>query len=154
MTAKHIIQCLLLVFVFNLPQFAMAFFQSRRASAITRIMQSTTDQTSTSSDIVLTNDPGDGLLKIGELRDVKFERLQSIRDDFAKYRLECTISEEQLDYHLQSYMKEVQKRKVSFKGFRVGKIPPDAMRDVRRFVVDYGVELTLKEICAVNGLTV
>jgi hypothetical protein len=46
----------------------------------------------------------------------------------------------------------MKKRKVTFPGFRPGKIPPFAMTDVRRYIVCYGLELTIGSLCNMNSL--
>lgn len=46
----------------------------------------------------------------------------------------------------------MKKRKVQFPGFRPGNLPPYVMVDVRKYIVCYGLESMLGELCNLNGL--
>jgi hypothetical protein len=94
-------------------------------------------------------------LNIGEYKDVTFSKVSGVLEsdsDISKYRIEATIKSKELNSFLNEYKDEMKKRKVVFPGFRPGKLPPYAMTDVRRYIVSYGLELTIGNLCNLNSL--
>ena len=45
-------------------------------------------------------------------------------------------------------------RKTVFPGFRAGTIPAYAMADVRKYLISYGLEINLGQLCNLNGLRI
>jgi FKBP-type peptidyl-prolyl cis-trans isomerase (trigger factor) len=56
--------------------------------------------------------------------------------------------------YLGEYKEEIKKKKVVFPGFRPGKLPPYVMPDVRRYIVCYGLESLIGQLCNQNKLQV
>eukprot|EP01035_Chromulina_nebulosa_P019091 gene19091-24919_t len=46
----------------------------------------------------------------------------------------------------------MKRRKVSFPGFRPGKLPPYVMGDVRKYLISFGLETLIGQLCNINGL--
>mmetsp|Transcript_18769 Transcript_18769/g.31622 ORF Transcript_18769/g.31622 Transcript_18769/m.31622 type:complete len:172 (-) Transcript_18769:507-1022(-) len=91
-------------------------------------------------------------LDVGEYENVDFTKLETISDAFGKYRMEVTIKASEMNESLEAYKKEMQRRKVSFPGFRAGKLPPYVMPDVRKYLVCFGMESILGQVCNLNSL--
>lgn len=94
-------------------------------------------------------------LTTGELENIQITRLSGVlaeSSDIQRYRIDATLKSKQLNEILEEYKGELKARKISFPGFRPGKIPPFAMTDVRRYIVCYGLETTIGNICNMNGL--
>lgn len=56
--------------------------------------------------------------------------------------------------YLNEYQEEMKRRKVVFPGFRPGKLPPYVMGDVRRYLVCFGLETMIGQLCNNNRLEV
>jgi len=94
-------------------------------------------------------------LTTGELENIELTRLSGVlaeSSDIQRYRIDATLKSKQLNEILEEYKGELKARKISFPGFRPGKIPPFAMTDVRRYIVCYGLETTIGNLCNMNGL--
>jgi hypothetical protein len=79
-------------------------------------------------------------------------QLENVDSGRYKYRLQATIPKKDMNVYLKEYKDEMSKRKVSFPGFRPGSLPPYVMPDVRKYLVCYGLELMIGQICNLNGL--
>ena len=93
-------------------------------------------------------------LTTGEFEHVKISKVNEIADNFGKFKVEATIKSSEMNEFLKEYMEEMKRRKVNFPGFRPGKLPPYVMGDVRRYLVCFGLETMLGELCNLNGLKV
>jgi len=95
-------------------------------------------------------------LDVGEYENIKFEKISDINAEsgLGKYRLEATIASSEMNVYLNEYKDEMKRRKVVFPGFRAGKLPPYVMGDVRRYLVSYGLENTIGQLCNFNGLMI
>ena len=93
-------------------------------------------------------------LKTGEFENVKFERIAEPTSDkgVGKYSLSATISKADMNSFLNEYKEEMKRRKVVFPGFRAGKLPPYVMGDVRKYLVCFGLETMLGQLCNLNAL--
>eukprot|EP01041_Mallomonas_annulata_P003906 gene3906-7790_t len=94
----------------------------------------------------------DDELDVGDLENMDFKRISRISPTIAKYRLEGTIKSKELNSYLEDYKEEMKRRKVTFPGFRAGKLPPYVMTDVRRYILCYGMELNLGNLCNMNEI--
>ena len=92
-------------------------------------------------------------LDTGDFEDVKFEKVADI-GNIGKYKLEATLPASEMNTYLNEYKDEMKRRKVSFPGFRPGKLPPFVMGDVRKYLVSYGLEMTLGQLCNYNSLVI
>ena len=90
-------------------------------------------------------------LDTGDYENVKFTKVADI-GSVGKYRLEATLSAAEMNVYLEEYKDEMKRRKVVFPGFRPGKLPPFVMGDVRRYLVCYGLENTIGQMCNYNAL--
>jgi len=90
-------------------------------------------------------------LDTGDYENVKFTKVADI-GSVSKYRLEATLSAAEMNVYLEEYKDEMKRRKVVFPGFRPGKLPPFVMGDVRRYLVCYGLENTIGQLCNYNSL--
>merc|ERR1711871_506124 len=68
--------------------------------------------------------------------------------------MEATLESKEMNVFLNEYKEEMKRRGVVFPGFRPGKLPPYVMGDVRRYLVSYGLENTIGQICNYNGLLI
>jgi hypothetical protein len=93
-------------------------------------------------------------LSIGEYENVEFTQLEEKGEGFGKYRIAATIKSAAMNEFLDEYKKEMQRRKVTFPGFRPGKLPPYVMPDVRKYLVCFGLENMLGQLCNMNNLEV
>jgi hypothetical protein len=59
-------------------------------------------------------------LSVGEYEKVEFTELESKGEGFGKYRIAATIKSADMNEFLDEYKKEMQRRKVTFPGFRSG----------------------------------
>ena len=93
-------------------------------------------------------------LSIGEYNcdAVAFTAVEQMSENFGLYKLQATISKDAMKAFLQEYKAGIKARGVKFPGFRLGNMPPQVMVDVRKYLVNYGVESMLGEICNINGL--
>jgi hypothetical protein len=94
------------------------------------------------------------LLSTGQYENVQISRLAVINDRISKYRIDAVIKSKEMNRFLADYKVEMKTRKVLFPGFRPGVLPPYAMTDVRKYLVCFGLDTYLGEICNVNELTV
>lgn len=90
-------------------------------------------------------------MNTGEFDDVKFSRISGTRA-LAKYTVSAVIKKAEMNSFLNEYKEEMKRRKVVFPGFRAGKLPPYVMGDVRKYLVCFGLETMLGELCNLNGL--
>ena len=93
----------------------------------------------------------DDELDTGDIKNMKFKCIIK-NGSINKYRLEGRISSKELNSYLDEYKAEMKQRKVVFPGFRAGKLPPYVMVDVRRYIVSYGLELNIGQLCNLNEL--
>ena len=100
-----------------------------------------------SSEIVTGED-----MDTGDIQNMIFKRISAVNGNIAKYRIDGKILSQELNSYLEEYKEEMKKRKVVFPGFRPGKLPPYVMVDVRRYVVSYGLEMNIGQLCNNNGI--
>jgi hypothetical protein len=93
-------------------------------------------------------------LTTGDYERVKFVQVADLSSTFGKFRMEATLKSSEMNEFLNEYKKEMQRRKVLFPGFRPGKLPPYVMPDIRKYLVCYGLESVIGQICNLNGLEV
>ncbi len=94
-------------------------------------------------------------LDVGEYNNVKFEKVGDYDSNgIGKYRMEATLESKEMNVFLNEYKEEMKRRGVVFPGFRPGKLPPFVMGDVRKYLVSYGLENTIGQICNYNGLLI
>lgn len=93
-------------------------------------------------------------LTTGDYERVKFVQVADLSSTFGKFRMEATLKSGEMNEFLNEYKKEMQRRKVLFPGFRPGKLPPYVMPDIRKYLVCYGLESVIGQICNLNGLEV
>lgn len=93
-------------------------------------------------------------LDVGEYENVKFEEVGTFSSDVLKFRLEATLAKSDMNVFLNEYKDEMKRRGVVFPGFRPGKLPPYVMGDVRKYLVSYGLENTIGQLCNFNGLMI
>ena len=91
-------------------------------------------------------------LDIGDLENVVFKKASAVTSTIGKYTLEATVPTAALNSYLDEYKEEMKRRKVTFPGFRHGKLPPYVMGDVRKYLVCYGLETMLGTLCNNNAL--
>jgi len=91
-------------------------------------------------------------LTTGDYERVKFVQVADLSSTFGKFRMEATLKSSEMNEFLNEYKKEMQRRKVLFPGFRPGKLPPYVMPDIRKYLVCYGLESVIGQICNLNGL--
>eukprot|EP01038_Epipyxis_sp_PR26KG_P015334 gene15334-20664_t len=91
-------------------------------------------------------------LSNGEFENSKIRFLKSVDENLGYYEIEGLIKAKELNGYLNEYKQEMKQRKVTFPGFRPGNIPPFAMTDVRRYLVCYGLETTIGQLCNLNNL--
>jgi len=90
-------------------------------------------------------------LEVGEFEDVKFARIEGDAKK-GKYSLSGVIRSKEMNSYLAEYKEEMKRRRVVFPGFRAGKLPPYVMTDVRKYLVSYGLETIIGQLCNINGL--
>lgn len=90
----------------------------------------------------------------GEFEQAVFKKTATISGNVGKFTLEATIEKAALNSYLLEYKEEMKRRKVLFPGFRAGKLPPYVMPDVRKYLVCYGLETLIGQLCNGNGLKV
>ncbi len=88
----------------------------------------------------------------GEFDISVFKKVEDITDTIGRYVVEATIPSSDMNSFLNEYKEEMKRRKVIFPGFRAGSLPPHVMGDVRRYLVCFGLETMLGQICNINGL--
>ena len=93
-------------------------------------------------------------MDVGEFEQAVFKKVADVGDNISKYTLEATIEKAALNSYLLEYKEEMKRRKVLFPGFRAGKLPPYVMPDVRKYLVCYGLETLIGQLCNGNGLKV
>ena len=93
-------------------------------------------------------------MDVGEFEQAVFKKTAVVKDNVGKYTLEATIEKAALNSYLLEYKEEMKRRKVLFPGFRAGKLPPYVMPDVRKYLVCYGLETLIGQLCNGNGLKV
>lgn len=95
-------------------------------------------------------------LDIGDFdkNNVLFTKEESVSGNINKYRLAATIKPKDTNSYLADYKEEIKRRGVVFPGFRSGKLPPYVMPDVRRYIVCYGLEALLGQLCNLNSLEI
>lgn len=95
-----------------------------------------------------------GALQTGEFQGVEFLQLDDPTSvaGLAKYSLSATITKAEMNSFLNEYKEEMKRRKVVFPGFRAGKLPPYVMGDVRKYLVCFGLETLIGQLCNLNGL--
>ena len=94
-------------------------------------------------------------LKTGEFEGVEFKSLDTSSSSvqgLGKYSLSATITKAEMNSFLNEYKEEMKRRKVVFPGFRAGKLPPYVMGDVRKYLVCFGLETLIGQLCNLNGL--
>ena len=91
-------------------------------------------------------------LDIGDLENVVFKKASTVTGKIGKYTLDATVPTSALNSYLDEYKEEMKRRKVTFPGFRHGKLPPYVMGDVRKYLVCYGLETMLGTLCNNNAL--
>ena len=93
-------------------------------------------------------------MDIGEFEHVKFDKLNTLNNQISKYRITGTIKPKDSNVYLNDYKNEIKSRNVVFPGFRPGKLPPYVMADVRRYIVCFGLESLLGQLCNLNNIMV
>lgn len=93
-------------------------------------------------------------MDVGEFEQAVFKKTAVVKENVGKYTLEATIEKAALNSYLLEYKEEMKRRKVLFPGFRAGKLPPYVMPDVRKYLVCYGLETLIGQLCNGNGLKV
>ena len=93
-------------------------------------------------------------MDVGDFEQAVFKKTAVVKDNVGKYTLEATIEKGALNSYLLEYKEEMKRRKVLFPGFRAGKLPPYVMPDVRKYLVCYGLETLIGQLCNGNGLKV
>lgn len=93
-------------------------------------------------------------LDVGDFENVKFTQEDKISDRISNYKVVATLKPKETNIYLNAYKEEIKKRGVVFPGFRAGKLPPYVMPDVRRYIISYGLESVLGELCNLNSLRV
>lgn len=97
-----------------------------------------------------------GSLQTGEFQGVEFLQLDDSTTagvaGLAQYSLSATITKAEMNSFLNEYKEEMKRRKVVFPGFRAGKLPPYVMGDVRKYLVCFGLETLIGQLCNLNGL--
>jgi hypothetical protein len=92
-------------------------------------------------------------LDISEVDGVSlFKQIAEVKKNTGKYRIEGVITKEVSNEYLEEYKQEMIRRKVSFPGFRVGKLPPYVMTDVRKYLISFGLENVLTTLMNNNML--
>jgi hypothetical protein len=93
-------------------------------------------------------------METGDFEQASFKKVANVKDNIAKYTLEAIIEKSSMNSYLLEYKEEMKRRKVLFPGFRAGKLPPYVMADVRKYLVCYGLETLMGQLCNGNGLKV
>lgn len=93
-------------------------------------------------------------LDVGDFEQTLFKKTAIVKGNVGKYTLEATIEKSAFNSYLLEYKEEMKRRKVLFPGFRAGKLPPYVMPDVRKYLVCYGLETLIGQLCNSNGLKV
>ena len=93
-------------------------------------------------------------MDVGEFENVQFEKLTTVNDRISKYRIVGTIKPKDTNQYMADYKGEIKKKNIVFPGFRAGKLPPYVMADVRRYIVCFGLESLLGQLCNQNNLMV
>ena len=93
-------------------------------------------------------------LEVGEVENVVFTLEETGKDNVNKYKVVGSLKPRETNAYLIDYKAEISKRGVVFPGFRAGKLPPYVMGDVRRYIVCFGIETVLRELCNANSLQV
>eukprot|EP00596_Hydrurales_sp_CCMP1899_P007333 CAMPEP_0119043434 /NCGR_PEP_ID=MMETSP1177-20130426/21964_1 /TAXON_ID=2985 /ORGANISM="Ochromonas sp, Strain CCMP1899" /LENGTH=195 /DNA_ID=CAMNT_0007011503 /DNA_START=204 /DNA_END=791 /DNA_ORIENTATION=- len=91
-------------------------------------------------------------METGDFEQASFKKVANVKDNIAKYTLEAIIEKSSMNSYLLEYKEEMKRRKVLFPGFRAGKLPPYVMADVRKYLVCYGLETLMGQLCNGNGL--
>ena len=94
---------------------------------------------------------GMSALDLGDFEDTEFTLLSGNKE-LGKYGLKATIKKADMNSFLNEYKEEMARRKVVFPGFRAGKLPPYVMGDVRKYLVCYGLETMIGQLCNINNL--
>ena len=90
-------------------------------------------------------------LTTGDFEGVKFARVSGTKG-LGKYSIDAVIKKADMNSFLNEYKEEMKRRKVVFPGFRAGKLPPYVMGDVRKYLVCFGLETLLGQLCNLNKL--
>lgn len=93
-------------------------------------------------------------LELGEVENVVFTLEESGKNNVNKYKIVGSLKPRETNAYLTDYKAEISKRGVVFPGFRAGKLPPYVMGDVRRYIVCFGIETVLRDLCNANALQV
>jgi hypothetical protein len=93
-------------------------------------------------------------METGDFEQASFKKVAIVKDNIGKYTLEAIIEKSSMNSYLLEYKEEMKRRKVLFPGFRAGKLPPYVMADVRKYLVCYGLETLIGQLCNGNGLKV
>lgn len=93
-------------------------------------------------------------LEVGEVENVVFTLEENGKDNVNKYKVVGSLKPRETNAYLADYKAEIQKRGVVFPGFRAGKLPPYVMGDVRRYIVCFGIETVLRDLCNANALQI
>ena len=96
----------------------------------------------------------ENVMDVGEFEQAVFTKVAVVKGNVGKYTLEATIEKAALNSYFLEYKEEMKRRKVLFPGFRAGKLPPYVMPDVRKYLVCYGLETMIGQLCNGNGLKV
>jgi len=102
-------------------------------------------------------------LNTGDFENAVFEKLDDPAVTFSsdgnsfsigKYSLQATIKSKDFNDYLQEYKAEMKRKKVIFPGFRPGSLPPYVMPDIRKYLVSYGLETLIGQLCNLNSIEV
>ena len=93
-------------------------------------------------------------MDVGDFQNCVFKKAGVVKQNVSKYTIDATIDAKALNSYLVEYQDEMKRRKVVFPGFRPGKLPPYVMGDVRKYLVCYGLETMIGQLCNSNGLKV
>ena len=94
-------------------------------------------------------------LNSGGFENVYINRIDNCDDNtFGKFKVDTCIKRRDMNSILKAYREELIKKKVIYRGFRPGKVPPYAMPEIRSSVVNHAIATTIGELCFLNGLTV
>jgi hypothetical protein len=91
-------------------------------------------------------------LQTGDFENVKFSKLSTSPSGPSRFGLSAVITKADMNSFLNEYKEEMKRRKVVFPGFRAGKLPPYVMGDVRKYLVCFGLETMLGQLCNLNKL--
>lgn len=97
-------------------------------------------------------------LNVGDFLNTKLMKIREVTTIDSKnlnqYKLDATIKAKEFNTYLVEYKQEMKRRKVTFPGFRSGNLPPYVMGDVRRYLICYGLEYLIGQLCNLNNLEV